>query len=168
MPRSSSSSRGLSSSSRGSSSSSRSLSSSSRSLSSSSSRPYSTNIPPPAPKPQTQPIQPVQPVQTQPQSGSFFGSMISGFGFGAGSSIAHRVIGGIGGSSSSSSSTSSSTQPVQQVQQVQPTLTPIVNESKINCRVDCDKFIKEYLQCIESASTDHCSHVFDGYKKECV
>ena len=114
--------------------------------------------------------------QPQQQSGSFLGSMVQGFSFGVGSSIAHRVVGGIFGSSSSNPSTQStqstqpqtvhpnhSTQPIQTIQTI-----PIVNDTKINCQVDCDKFIKEYLQCIESASPEHCSHVFDGYKKTCI
>ena len=129
-------------------------SSSSRSSSSLSSRPYSTNIPPQAPKPQTQPVQsqPVQSqIQTQSQSGSFFGSMVSGFGFGAGSSIAHSVFGG------------SSSTPTQSVLP-----TPIVNENKTNCSIDCNKLVKEYLQCIELTSADHCSNIFDDYKKKCV
>ena len=72
-----------------------------------------------------------------------------------GSSIAHRVVGGIFGSNSSSTSSTSSTSP-QITQTAQTTQQDhLVNDNKINCKIDCDKLIKEYLQCIESASTEY-------------
>ena len=84
-------------------------------------------------------------------SGGFLSAIKEGFGFGFGSSIAHRVVGGIFGSSSTYSHTTKIETPHYHHNTHE---TPDISKSEYIPKPECKSLQEEYLKCIQSSNTE--------------
>lgn len=127
-------------------------------------------VPPPAqtPLPSSQPINPVQ-----SSGGGFFSSITQGFGFGIGSSIAHRVVGGIFGSSTNNTNnsyplsldTNQNGQIGQNSQLLENTdITDITKQNYIS-KPECARLQEEYFNCLKNiSSNENCNFSLNIFK----
>ncbi len=80
-------------------------------------------------------------------SGGFFSSVMDGFSFGIGSSVAREVVGGIFGSSSNNQQTSKVEIPHNKIH-------PDISTPEYIPNPKCKTFQEEYVKCIQSSNTD--------------
>ena len=87
--------------------------------------------------------------------GGFMSTAMEGFSFGVGSSIAHRLVGGIYGSPSSYSQSNPQTTKVETYQHHHyPLKTPDISKPEYIPKPECKSLHEDYLKCIQSSSTD--------------
>jgi hypothetical protein len=125
---------------------------------------------PPPPIPSFKlPPPPIQQPSTKSTNGGLFSSVMDGFSFGVGSSIAHKVIGGIFDSSSTSTSTKVETQKESQKSEAN-VLTPLdISKPEYISKSECKIFQEKYLECIgtHNSNTNYeyvCSFSLNEFK----
>lgn len=153
--------------------------STSHSTSSSKTTPTITSKPSPSPSPSPSSPPPPAPhtssastsTQSQPSNktelgnkssgGGFMSSVMDGFGFGFGSSIAHRVVGGIFGSTTSYPHTTKVETHHHHHHHLQETHiedkvlnTQDISKPEYISKPECKSLQEEYLKCIQSSTTD--------------
>jgi hypothetical protein len=87
--------------------------------------------------------------------GGFRSTMMEGFSFGVGSSIAHKVVGGIFGSSSSYPQSNPQTTNVETHHYHHyPLKTHDISKPEYIPKPECKSLQEDYLKCIQSSNTD--------------
>jgi hypothetical protein len=120
------------------------------------------NIPPPKQIPPAQ----IPPSKSQ-ESVGFMSSVMSGFGFGLGSSIALRTIGGIFGYGSNHNNSNSNNNKISTQSDIKITDTQIIDYTNPNYQpsLSCELLHKEFIDCMrETNSNTHCSISYQIYK----
>ena len=141
-------------------------SSSGSSLSKSQVSPPPPKSTPPPPK-STPPPLTTNPVKSNSEGG-FLSSVVSGFGFGFGSSLAHRAVGSIFGSGNSTHTTHTETIHIpQNVSSQNIPSIPDMTTSDYLVKPECKSFQEDYLMCVknslETNKTD-CDFSFNIFK----
>jgi hypothetical protein len=132
--------------------------------------------PPPIPTPTPTPTPIPTPASTQPvgtnsTGGGFFSSITQGFGFGIGSSMAHRVVGSILGSNNNSPTTNSSqnnqiSESNESVQYYTKQNTTEIISSNYISKPECNKLQEDYFNCINNVSShDNCKFTLNIFKE---
>lgn len=113
----------------------------------------------PQPPQPPQPLQPSQPLNKTSNGGGMFSSIINGFSFGVGSSIANRTVNGLFGSPTIGSHKIETQQNSQNIENLA--------KSEYIAKPECKTFQEEYLRCIQTSNTysqSSCDFTFNLFK----
>lgn len=86
--------------------------------------------------------------------GGFMSNVMDGFSFGVGSSIAHRVVGGIFGSPSPYPQSYPQTKKVETHHHHYPQKTQDITKPEYIPKPECKSLQEDYLKCVQSSNTD--------------
>ena len=129
---------------------------------------YATNknIPNPSTTPTPSPSTISTPSTSTPSTGNgFFSAITQGFGFGMGSSLGHKVVGGIFGSNNENKQDSTISHTNLSPSNLNQNNTLDITNSNYTSKYDCKKLQEDYLNCLNNLSSNECDFLLNIFKQ---